>query len=114
MGDAYAELISDRNLLMMQVHALSAAGVPEIAATTRGRLERAVDLIRERTGAPDSAVQQFVAHGQLCHLIVATGLAGLTDGNSAQPRWASVLTKGMAYPDIDRTDHTEPGSGATA
>jgi AcrR family transcriptional regulator len=104
MGDAYAELISDRDLLMMQVHALSAAGVPEIAATTRRGLERAVELIQERTGAPDSAVQQFVAYGQLCHLIVATGLAGLTDEDSAQPRWASVLTEGMAHPDVERTE----------
>ena len=47
-------------------------------------------------------MQQFVAYGRLCHLIVATGLAGLTDDDSAQPRWASVLTKGMAHPDVDR------------
>jgi AcrR family transcriptional regulator len=99
MGDAYAELISDRDLLMLQVHALSAVDVPEIAAVTRRGLERVITLIQERTGAPDAAVQQFIAYGQLCHLIVAAGLA---DGGDAAPRWAKVLTEGMAHPDANR------------
>lgn len=98
MGDAYAELISDRDLLMMQVHALSAADVPEIAAATRRGIEQVVTLIQERTGAPDHAVQQFMAYGQLCHLIVAAGLADLADDSGAQPRWAKALTEGMAHP----------------
>lgn len=99
MGDAYAQLISDRDLLMLQVHALSAVDVPEIAATTRRGLERMVTLLKERTGAPDAAVQQFMAYGQLCHLIVATGLTGLADEAGVLPRWATVLTDGMAHPE---------------
>jgi AcrR family transcriptional regulator len=98
MGDAYAKLISDRDLLMLQVHALSAADVPEIVAATRRGIERVVTLIQERTGAPDHAVQQFMAYGQLCHLIVAAGLADLTDDGGSQPRWAKALTEGMAHP----------------
>lgn len=96
MGDAYAELIADRDLLMLQVHALSAVDVPEIAAATRRGLERVITFIQDRTGAPDAAVQQFIAYGQLCHLIVAAGLA---DGGNSAPRWAKVLTEGMAHPD---------------
>lgn len=109
MGDAYAKLISDRDLLMLQVHALGAADIPEIAAATRRGLERAITLIQERTGAPDAAVQQFMAYGQLCHLIVATGLTGAPDDAAgSQPRWAKVLTEGMAHPDT----HHEEGHGA--
>ena len=99
MGDAYAQLISDRDLLMLQVHALSAVDVPEIAATTRRGLERMITLLKERTGASDQAVQQFMAYGQLCHLIVATGLTGLADDAGAPPRWAALLTEGMAHPE---------------
>jgi hypothetical protein len=90
MGDAYAQLISDRDLLMLQVHALSAVDVPEIAAATRRGIERMITLIQERTGASDAAVQQFMAYGQLCHLIVAAGLTDLADGQ----RHATALGEG--------------------
>ncbi len=93
MGDAYAQLIADRDLLLLQVHALSAADVPEIAEALRGGYARVVTLAKERSGAPDPAVQQFIALGQLCHLIVAAGLQGLPAG------WAQLLTAGMAHPD---------------
>jgi len=92
MGDAYAELISDRDLLMLQVHALGAAEIPEIAEAMRRGAERVVTFAHSRSGAPEAAVQQFMAYGQLCHLIVAIGL----DGRS-EP-WARLLTAGMAHP----------------
>ncbi|WP_194923904.1 TetR/AcrR family transcriptional regulator [Catenulispora pinisilvae] len=98
MGDAYAQLISDRDLLMLQVHALSAVDVPEIAATTRRGLERMISLLQDRAGASDQAAQQFVAYGQLCHLIVATGLTDAAGDGTPAPRWARVLTDGMAHP----------------
>lgn len=93
MGDAYAQLISDRDLLMLQVHALSATDVPEIRDALRRGLEQVVSYARTRTGATPAAVQQFVAQGQLCHLIVATGLVHHTSP------WANTLTQGMAHPD---------------
>lgn len=94
MGDAYAELIADRDLLMLQVHALSATDVPEITQAVRRGAERVVTLATERSGAPEAAVQQFVAYGQLCHFIVAAGL------QSVPARWATVLTDGMAHPTV--------------
>lgn len=102
MGDAYAELIADRDLLLLQVHALSAADVPEIAEAVRRGAERVVTLATERSGAPEAAVQQFVAYGQLCHLIVAAGL------QTVPARWATVLTAGMAHPEAPTT----PAHGA--
>lgn len=93
MSDALAQLIADRDLLMLQVHALSATDVPEIVAAMHRGFAGVVTLVKERSGAPDSAVQQFVAYGQLCHLIVAAGLDGL-----GTP-WAKLLTAGMAHPD---------------
>jgi AcrR family transcriptional regulator len=101
MGDAYAQLISDRDLLKLQVRAISAVDVPEIAAATRRGIERMITLIQERTGASDAAVQQFMAYGQLCHLIVAAGLTNLTHDDGTPPRWAKVLTEGMAHPEAD-------------
>jgi AcrR family transcriptional regulator len=107
MGDAYARLIADRDLLMLQVHALSAGDVPEIAEALRQGCARVVTLAKERTGAPDQAVQQFMAYGQLCHLIVAAGLDGLPQS------WARTVTEGMAHPDHPgRFDDPGPATGS--
>jgi AcrR family transcriptional regulator len=48
MGGAYAELIADRNLLMLQVHAQSAADTPEIADAVRRGLEKVTEFVRSR------------------------------------------------------------------
>jgi AcrR family transcriptional regulator len=92
MGAAYATLISNRDLLMLQVHALSVADVPEIGAAFRKRLQTIAKFVKSRSGAPDAAVQRFFAYGQLCHLITTISL----DGNSSA--WARMLTTGMRRP----------------
>lgn len=68
MGDTYANLISDRKLLMLQVHAQSAAEVPEIRSALRQGLQQITTFVKARSGASDEAVQHFIAYGQLCHL----------------------------------------------
>ena len=92
MGGAYADLIADRSLLMLQVHAQSAATVPEIGAALRRGIESITTLVRSRSGASDEAVQRFVAYGQLCHLIVTTGL------DEVPAEWARLLTAGIRHP----------------
>ena len=91
MGGAYAALIADRKLLLLQIHAQSAANVPEIAKAFRKGLEAVVTLVKNRSGAPDEAVQRFVAYGQLCHLIATSAL----DKDTAP--WARVLTNGVRH-----------------
>jgi len=93
MGDAYAELIGDRSLLMLQVHAQSVAEVPEIGQALRAGLASVVEFAKTRSGASDADVQRFVAFGQLCHLIVTAGLIGLPD------EWASLLSEGIRHPE---------------
>ncbi|GAB3144499.1 TetR/AcrR family transcriptional regulator [Amycolatopsis sp. NPDC004378] len=92
MGGAYAELIADRNLLMLQVHAQSAADTPEIADAVRRGLEKVTELARSRSGAPDDQVQRFIAYGQLCHLIATLDL----DDHAGD--WAAVLSAGIRHP----------------
>ncbi|MFE7196669.1 TetR/AcrR family transcriptional regulator [Microbacterium oxydans] len=93
MGDAYAHLISDRKLLMLQVHAQSVAEIPAIGEALRAGLERITVFARQRSRAEDDAVQRFIAYGQLCHLIVTTQL----DGRPGD--WVALLTKGITHPD---------------
>jgi AcrR family transcriptional regulator len=92
MGDAYAHLIADRSLLMLQVHAQSAADVPEIGDALRSGLERVTVFAKTRSGAPDDAVQRFIAYGQLCHLIVTTRVEQLPDD------WARLVSDGITHP----------------
>lgn len=91
MGGAYAALIADRSLMMLQVHAQSAAAEPEIAAALRAGLAQIVEFVETRSGASDEAVQRFMAYGQLCHLITVAGL----DGDPAD--WARLLAHGFRH-----------------
>ncbi|MQY17161.1 hypothetical protein NRB20_02240 [Nocardia sp. RB20] len=92
MGSAYGELIADRRLLMLQVHAQSAADVPEIAAAMRRGLGRVTEFAKSRSNAPDEDVQRFIAFGQLCHLITTLDL------DSQDDQWASLLARAIRHP----------------
>ncbi|UQN09983.1 TetR/AcrR family transcriptional regulator [Deinococcus sp. QL22] len=92
MGGTYTNLIADRNLLMLQVHAQSAAEVPEIRSALRQGLQQITTFVKTRSGASDESVQRFIAYGQLCHLVVTAGLERDT------PHWALLLTVGLRHP----------------
>jgi AcrR family transcriptional regulator len=92
MGDAYADLAAERDLLMLQVHAHSASDVPEIRAAIRRGYGSVVEHARSLAAGDDPGVRRFLALGQLYHLVVA---ADLTD---VEEDWARVLTGGAEVP----------------
>jgi AcrR family transcriptional regulator len=92
MGEAYADLIGDRSLLALQVHAQSAADIPEVKQALRAGLGEVTTFAKTRTGASDENVQRFIAFGQLCHLIVTTGVEELSQS------WAKLLSAGIRHP----------------
>ncbi len=91
MGEAYARLIADKDILMIQVHAQSAADIPAVRAVIRRGLAGLVKLAKSKAGVSDEAVQRFIAFGQLCHLIVTTDLDQLDDD------WAQAIWRGMSH-----------------
>lgn len=93
MGGGYARLISDRRLLMMQVHAQSVADVPEIGDALRAGMARITRLAKSRSHGSDDQVQRFIAYGQLCHLLVTTGIDEISD------EWAAILSHNMRHPE---------------
>lgn len=103
MAEAYADLIEDRDLIALQVHAQSAASVPEIGAAVRRGCERVVTLVQARSGADAPAVQRFMAYGQLCHLIVIADLATIP------AQWARLLRAGMRHPGKPRPTRSRAG-----
>lgn len=91
MGARYAELIADRDLLLLQVQALAATQVPEVAAAVRGGVERITSLAMSRAGADADQAQEFLARGQLCHLLTAIDVFD-TDAD-----WAVALRTGFRH-----------------
>jgi AcrR family transcriptional regulator len=91
MGAAYADLIIDRSLIMIQVHAQSVADIPEIGASYRAGMAAITRLVLSLSKADNAAVQRMIAYGQLCHLIVVAGLIDL------QEDWAQIITLGFRH-----------------
>ena len=98
MGGTYAKLIADRDLLMLPVHAQSAADQPEIRDSLRRGIKRVTTFAQGRSGASDEAIQRFIAYGQLCQLIVTIGLEGIPES------WAVLLTDGIRHPEAPAGD----------
>jgi AcrR family transcriptional regulator len=96
MAVAYAKLIAERELLMLQVQALAAADDPSVRAEMLRGERRLVELVRDRSRAADATVQGFFARGQLCHLVTALDLVSPTDGEAAES-WVGILTNGIRH-----------------
>ncbi len=92
LGAAYAELIADRSLLMLQVHAQSASAVPEIASALRDGMQHITEIAHSRSGGTPGQVQDFIARGQLCHLLITTSVADV------EAPWARILDHGIRHP----------------
>jgi AcrR family transcriptional regulator len=93
MGGAYAALIRDRTLLMLQVHAQSVADIPEVGGALRSGLAQVTEFAKERSAGSDEDVQRFMAYGQLCHLIVTARI------DEIPASWAQTLSRGIRHPD---------------
>ncbi|MGW4648684.1 TetR/AcrR family transcriptional regulator [Kitasatospora sp. NPDC004289] len=92
MGDAYAKLISDNDLLLVQLHAQAAAvSVPAVRDAVRAGYARVVEYVRGASGGDERQVQEFFAVGMLCHLIVSL------DVESVDAPWTRTLSAGITH-----------------
>lgn len=89
--------IGDRDLLLLQVHALAACDEPRIEQELQHGYQRLVEFVARRSEAQPPAVQHFFARGQLCHLVTALGLAGGPDGGPAEDASARTLADGIRH-----------------
>ncbi|MGW1990986.1 TetR/AcrR family transcriptional regulator [Embleya sp. NPDC001921] len=92
MGDAYARLISDNDLMLLQLHAqAAAASEPAVREAVRGGYARLVEYVRGASGGDDAEVQRFFAIGMLCHLVSAIG------ADEVDAPWTRTLTAGVRH-----------------
>ncbi|MET9884698.1 TetR/AcrR family transcriptional regulator [Streptomyces sp. NPDC006430] len=92
MGDAYARLISDNDLMLIQLHAQAAAvSEPPVREAVRQGYARLVEYVRGASGGSEQQVQQFFALGMLCHLIVSLGV------EEVDAPWTRTLSAGITH-----------------
>jgi len=85
MGRAYMELLADRNLLLIQLHAHAASDDPEIREQMRSGFARLIDLVERESGADGPQLQRFFAHGMLLNVLTAM------HAEDVEAHWAEVL-----------------------
>lgn len=85
MGQAYAELLADRTLLLNQMHALAACDDPAIREQMRASFAALVELVERESGAGPEQVRQFFAQGMLLNVLAAMRTADV------DAPWAMVL-----------------------
>ncbi|MEW2220709.1 TetR/AcrR family transcriptional regulator [Streptomyces sp. NPDC006990] len=92
MGDAYARLIADRDLLLLQMHAqCAAASEPAIREVVQAGYARLVEYVRGVSGGTEADIQRFFSVGMLCHLVVSV------DAHQLDTPWARTLSAGLRH-----------------
>jgi len=85
MGEAYMQLLADRNLLLVQLHSFAASDDRVVRDEMRRCFAQLFELVERESGAEPREVQRFFAHGMLLNVLVAIR-ADEVDG-----RWAEAL-----------------------
>ncbi|WP_433327024.1 TetR/AcrR family transcriptional regulator [Spirillospora sp. CA-294931] len=91
LGDAYARLIADKNLMLVLTQAMCAASEPAIGAAIRDLYAKEVEYVRAVSGADEAAIQDFFARGLLCNAVIAMGV------DQVDAPWARTLLVGLRH-----------------
>jgi AcrR family transcriptional regulator len=87
MGEAYGELLQDRELLLTQLQGQAAAGEPAVREALRRGFARLVAMVQEESDAGEEEIRHFFAFGMLCNVMAAMRADELDEP------WARLLTK---------------------
>ena len=79
MGRSYPALITNHDLLLIQLQSYAASGDSEIRAFTSGQFASIVHYVADRTGLGPAAMREFFAQGMLCNLVAALELVGVEE-----------------------------------
>ncbi len=79
MGDAYKELLGERDLLLVQLHAFAASEDEHIRRAAREGFRHLWTVAGELTGLPDEDLRAFFAQGMLLNVMAAVDAAVLDE-----------------------------------
>jgi AcrR family transcriptional regulator len=85
MTTSYGEVIADRDVLMILLHAQCSAGEPVIGEAVRTCYAKQVEYARATSGASDEQLRRHFADGLLSNVVVAI------DATSVDAPWARTL-----------------------
>lgn len=91
LGEAYARLIVDKDLLLVLMQAACASSEPPIREAIRAAYAREVEYVRAVSGASDEEIQTFFARGFLCNALIAMGV------DEVDAPWARTLLTGIRH-----------------
>ena len=103
MGLAYYRLLEDRTLLLMQMQAYAACDDPEVREVVREEFLRLVRFVQSASGAPDTAVREWLAQGMLMNVSAAMDLSDV------DADWARMCLGDMTSMEMI---HAHKGGGA--
>lgn len=83
LGDAYTELVADRNLLLVLMHGFTAGSTPEIGAQGRAGMAAIYTQIKNSTGCSPEDAREFIAHGMLMNCLLAMQAPEHAEADSA-------------------------------
>lgn len=84
MGHAYAGLLAERELLLLQMQAYAACSDDQVRRRVRQRWEHLVNLVGDLSGAPHTDIMLYFARGMLMNVVASMGMVPVKEGK----RWA--------------------------
>jgi AcrR family transcriptional regulator len=87
MGDAYTNLLADRNALLFQMQSYAACADPDIQTHVRERFATLVRQVQDASGATPADLWSFFSHGMLLNVIAAINLDVLAVGEEWAACW---------------------------
>jgi AcrR family transcriptional regulator len=85
MGEAYGEMLTDRDQLLLQMQAYAAADEPAVRDATRAGFRRLVEVAQRGSDADATRIRSWFGHGMLMNVLAATGIADVDEP------WANVM-----------------------
>jgi len=89
MGDAYIDLLADRDALLFQMQSYAACADPEIRARVRARYVEVIRNVREFSGCGPADVYQFCATGMLVNVVASLELEAVAGEEDWVGQWLS-------------------------
>lgn len=88
LGEAYQEILAQRELLLVLLHGFSASSDPVIGPAVRKRFGRIFQLVRDLTGASVRDAREFMASGMLLTVMAAMKVIG---PDAVETDWAAAI-----------------------
>jgi TetR/AcrR family transcriptional regulator len=81
IGNAYADLLQDRGLLLSLMQAFMLGTDPVIGPAARDGFLQVYRVLRDEAGFTAEEADAFLSHGMMLHTLVAIGMAGSFDSD---------------------------------